>query len=417
MRQCVHCGLCLSSCPTYRELGTEMDSPRGRIYLVRALQEERLEPAADTGLDLDAMNHLDLCLGCRACETACPSGVEYGAVIEGARAAAYESQLKRRSRFSRFVQNTLLRRILPSRRWLAFSSAMLNFYHKSGMRPLIDGLLPASLKAQSAKAPVALGKPFHSTADEVYPAKGEKRGRVCFFTGCVMDILMGDIHRDTIKVLTAQGIEVVVPKAQACCGALQVHEGDREMAVELARHNLIVLAEEEFDAFVNNSAGCGAHIQDWAKLMSDDPEFAEIAKDISSRTMDVTRYLVDKGLLPFPNPIFGAAAYDAPCHLYHGQRETEAPLELLRAIRKLRVIELPGSDQCCGAAGSYTLVQPEMSERIFEGKLKAVREAEPNIIVTGNPGCIMQFQYGLAQAGLEIEVKHPMQLAADACEI
>ncbi|HCN08227.1 MAG TPA: 4Fe-4S ferredoxin [Lentisphaeria bacterium] len=419
IRQCVHCGLCLPSCPTYRELGTEMDSPRGRIYLVRALEENRIDPDEDAGPDLNAINHLDLCLGCRACETACPSGVDYGEVIEGARAAAYETRLKRCSFASRTLEKFLLRKVLPSRRLLGAFIGLLNFYNKSGLRELFDDLIPNSLKPLAAKAPELMGKPFHKNSEAIYEAKGERRGRVCFFSGCVMDGIMGDIHRDTIKVLVTQGIEVVVPKTQVCCGALHIHEGDRVTAIALAQKNLRVLdqVDGEFDAFVNNSAGCGAHMQKWGHLLADDEQFAEFAAEISAKTMDVTRYLVDKGLLPFPNPYFAAAAYDAPCHLYHAQKETKAPMQLLGKIKKFRLVELPNSDQCCGAAGSYTLTQPEMSERIFMGKLEALQESKADLVVTGNPGCILQFRQGLARAGLDIEVKHPMQIAAAAAEV
>ncbi len=419
MRQCVHCGLCLASCPTYRELGTEMDSPRGRIYLIRGMHENRLAPSDDFGPDVNAVHHLDLCLGCRACETACPSGVHYGDILEGTRAAIHANRLERRGPLARTVQNTLMHCILPSRTYLRLLAGLLRFYDGLGLRRLMESrpmqrLTPRFPRQVIPKTPVVQGRGFHLGSEEVYPAKGEKRGRVCFFTGCVMDAIMGDIHRDTVTVLTEQGIEVVVPADQTCCGALHVHEGDEQFAIELAKRNVAVLRRQAFDAFVNNSAGCGAHIRSWGRLLSADAEYAEAAAAISLKSIDVTRYLVDLGIRPFPAPVRGRLAYDAPCHLLHAQKEAEAPMELMRAIPELQVDELPDADYCCGAAGSYTLTQPEMSARIFAHKLNALERVRPDIVATGNPGCIIQFESGIRQAGLAIEVLHPMQIAARA---
>ena len=413
LRTCIHCGLCLSSCPTYRELGTEMDSPRGRLYLMRAMHEGRLEADSPDGLNSEAVRHLDLCLGCRACETVCPSGVKYGKVLEASRTEIARVRCEHGiepSGIAKFLMNT----VIPGRGWLNTGARVVRVSKALGLEALTVKIGPESLAALAAKSPDIQGSPFSSSAKRVYPAVGEMRGRIAFFTGCVMDALMGDIHRDTVRVLNQQGVEVLVVPKQTCCGALHIHAGEAETARDLARRNLQALGDVTYDAFINNSAGCGAHIRTWGHLLQDDPEWAETAADVSARTQDVSRYLVNLGLLPPPKPVKMRVAYDAPCHLHHAQRETSAPLEMLATVAELDVFELDGCDACCGAAGLYSVTQPEMAERVFEHKIRAITRQKPEAITTGNPGCIMQFQQGLRHAGLHIPVLHPMQLMARA---
>lgn len=413
VRTCIHCGLCLSSCPTYRELGTEMDSPRGRIYLIRAMHEERLVPDGLDGMNSEAVEHLDLCLGCRACESVCPSGVKYGRILENARTEiarvrrAHDVTL---SGLPKFMMQT----VIPSRRWLDNAASLVRLAKTCGLEALTARIGPEPYRSLAAKSPDLIGRPFTSSAQRLYPAEGERRGRVAFFTGCVMDALMGDIHRDTVRVLTAQGVEVLVAPSQTCCGALHIHAGDEDRAHQLARQNLDALQALQFDAFVNNSAGCGAQIRDWGHLLRHDPDYADLAAQIAAKTVDISRYLVNLGLRPPPHPVPLKVAYDAPCHLHHAQRETSAPLQMLRAVPDLDVVELDGSDACCGAAGLYTLTQPEMAARIFAPKVAALKRQKPDVLATGNPGCIMQFQQGIRHAGLDIAVMHPIQLLARA---
>ena len=416
LRHCIHCGLCLGACPSYRVLGTEGDSPRGRLYLLRALHEGRLPSDLAPGLNADVERHLDLCLGCRACESACPSGVRFGDVLESARATFRHA---RRTHLPTARASALdwFTRVIVSNRPLLAASALgcwvmhelhIPQWARSGKTPR---WLSPRLTDLVAKTPRPLGPPFHLRAQPVYPAFEEKRARVAFFTGCIMDAVMGDLHRQTIEVLQQQGVEVMVPRQQTCCGALHAHAGDEEHARLLARRNLDALRGETFDAFVNNSAGCGAQIREWGRLLADEPQYAAEAAALSAKTFDVTRFLVNLGLRPFPHRLYHTAAYDAPCHLLHVQREAEAPLLLLQQITGLRVNPLPDAEHCCGAAGFYTLSQPEMAAKVLAPKIAYLTKTHPDYLITGNPGCLLQFQHAIAQAGLEIKVVHPLYLA------
>jgi glycolate oxidase iron-sulfur subunit len=415
LRSCVHCGLCLHVCPTYRELGNENDSPRGRLHIMKALAEGRLAP------DSQATEHLALCLECRACETACPSGVQYGQILESAREALLKANPPGIA--ERLLRAFFLRQVVPRPEALGFLTKLLRFQQRSGLRDLVraSGILkifPKRIQELEAMQPELKEPAFLENAAEIFPAdapetpleKNEKypRKRVAFFTGCVMDAFMGDIHRATIKVLQAHGVEVLAVKGQVCCGALMVHSGEMDIARALAKQNLAIFHGLGVDAIVNNSAGCGAQLKEYHHLLPGNGEAARF----SSLVKDVSEVLSELQPVRPLRPLDKSLCYNAPCHLLHGQRVSRQPQAVLQRIPGLKWVPLPDADFCCGAAGIYNLTQPEMAGKILARKIEAIRGTGAEIVSTGNPGCLMQIKNGCAKAGLACEVVHPMTLLA-----
>ncbi len=387
LQECVHCGFCLPTCPTYAELGTEADSPRGRIHLLRALIEGRLEP------DDETLAPLDRCLNCRACETACPSGVRYGEIFEGAMASRPRGHARSPRNF--------LRRWLSSRSRLALALAPLRLAESLGLASFARSfaqtrLFPPFLGALVRTLPPRLPPAFLRSAPDRIPPQGEFRGRVALFVGCVMEQAMGETHAATVRVLTRNGFEVVLPKQQQCCGALHAHSGDVETAEKLLRVNAELFGGLELDAVVSNSAGCGAHLQ--SRLPSNPP------------VVDVAVWLARAGLVPPTTQIRRVAVYDEPCHLVHGQRVSDEPRTLLAQIPGLELRPLEEADWCCGAAGLYSATQPDLSRRILERKLAHVQRSGADLVITANPGCQLQIAAGARAAGYSVEVLHLMQL-------
>ncbi|MCZ7644781.1 MAG: heterodisulfide reductase-related iron-sulfur binding cluster [Planctomycetota bacterium] len=408
LRSCVHCGLCLGACPTYRENGNENDSPRGRLYLMKGLADGRLQPTGAVA------GHLDLCLDCRACETACPSGVHYGRILESTR----EELLRARppGGVGRFLRALFFKQLFPHHERLALLVKALGLLQRSGLRDFLrrSGAvehLPQRLRDLEAMQPDLAEPPFREHAPAVFPAfGGPPRLRVAFFSGCVMDLVMGGIHRATVKALQAHGCEVLSVPGQACCGALMFHAGEAEAGRSLARRNLQMFEGLGVDAIVNNSAGCGSTLKEYAELLPGDSR----AKEFSARVRDVSELLA--GLEPVAplRPVPLTACYDAPCHLLHGQKISAQPLAVLRRIPELKLVELPDADFCCGAAGIYNLTQPEMSWKILARKVEALKQTGAQTVLTGNPGCILQLRQGCREAGLACDVRHPMELLARA---
>ena len=366
LRSCVHCGLCLGACPTYREVGNENDSPRGRLYIMKALSEGRLEPVPEV------TRHLDLCLDCRACETACPSGVQYGQILEGTREALTRAQPP--GFFARVLRSFFFKRIFPYPAILSIITRGLRFQQRSGLRAAatklgLMKLLPKRLRELEAMQPEIKEVAFLENAPDIFPAEGgAPKLRVAFFSGCVMDQFMGDIHRATIKVLQAHGVEVLTVHGQQCCGALMVHAGEGDLARKLARQNLQMFRGLGVDAIVNNSAGCGAQLKDYHHLLPDDPEalaFSKLQKDVSEILAPLTP------LRPL-KPLDKSLCYDAPCHLLHAQKIGVQPIAVLQRIPGVHWINLPDADFCCGAAGIYNLTQPEMAAKILARKIEAI---------------------------------------------
>ena len=404
---CVHCGLCLASCPTYVELGTEMDSPRGRIVMMRALQEGHAQ------LDAEIVHHLDLCLGCRACETACPSGVRYGELIEGAR--PFIEQHYRRpllERVKRWMMNKTFPNPLGARLFalslkVGAALGLARFAHSEVMPIKLRywlGLLPE--RGTVSSAPLL----------ERYPAIGEKRHTVAVLSGCVMSTVFGATNQSTVKVLRHNGCEVLVPKAQSCCGALLLHNGDKLNALSLARHTIDVFGKLELDALIINAAGCGAMMKEYGELFKDDPAYRDKAERLTEKMKDVAEFVGSIPLTPPTREVRAKVTYHDACHLAHGQGVREQPRALLRAIPGLTFANLPESDWCCGSAGTYNLTQPEMAARLLERKVGNIQATEADVVVTGNPGCLMQIRAGLQQHGLPIQAVHTIDLLAQAYE-
>ena len=404
MLRCTHCGMCLNQCPTYRVLGWEMDSPRGRIYLMRGVAEGRFE------IDSMFAEHMDVCLACRACQTACPASIDFGKMVEAARWQANQALPK--SRAERFVRWLVFKQIFPSNRRLRFVATLMKIYQRSGMQWLARRLrlIPRGLRESERLLPrmshrfTALGR--------TYPAQGTRRGRVALLAGCVMGTAYAAVNKATIRVLTHNGFEVVVPAHQICCGALAVHAGERAIARQMAQKNIDAFSTPgiAFDAIIVNAAGCGVAMKEYGDLLQADAEWRERAQAFADKVRDVSEFLAARGITPPTHAIHKRATYQDPCHLAHGQGIRAQPRELLRAIPGLRLVEMPDAERCCGSAGIYNITHPDISKQILDAKMESVRAAEPELIVTANAGCMLQLQLGAQRAGLDAEVVHVVEL-------
>src|SRR6266568_2595508 len=451
MRQCIHCGFCLPTCPTYAVLGVEMDSPRGRIYQMQAVAEGRME------ISPEFVEHMYCCLGCRACETACPSGVQFGKLIEAAREQIQLevaplpllSDIKRevteppgneelqvdhnadKRHVLESLTNRALRRfffdlMLPSRTLTSLVFAALKVYQRSGLQTLIHrtGLLDivnalptplqGQLKTPEELMPYASGDLLPQLLPEVTPALTKKRYRVGFISGCIMDQIYRDINEATIRVLTANGCEVITPPRQQCCGALHVHAGEAKGGRQLARHNIDVFEPYNCDVIIINSAGCGSNLKEYGHLLRDDPAYASRAIAFSSKVKDISEFLVsidwnhDMGELPC------TVAYHDACHLVHGQKIKQQPRQLLQAIPGITLVNLKEADWCCGSAGIYNITNQEMATTLLQRKMDNIAATAAGVSATGNPGCMMQISLGARERGMQLDVVHPIQLIDEA---
>jgi glycolate oxidase iron-sulfur subunit len=405
LQRCVHCGFCLPTCPTYAVLGVEMDSPRGRIRLMETVWQGRVDVTSDP-----FEKHMYGCLDCRACETACPSGVEFGKLMEGARSQIEAA--RPRSLAERLVRRVAFRLLLPR------PAVLGPFVHFSVLSKRLG--TAAVLRAIGTR--VALARRLATLLDLVpdrassralpatYPARGAQRGRVALFTGCVMRAAFADTNAATARVLSRNGFEVIVPEVQNCCGALHAHAGERTDARVLARRNIASLDKLDVDAFIVNAAGCGAALKEYGWLLKDDAAWAERAERFASRVKDASEFLGDAGLTASPGPVRVRVAYDDPCHLLHGQRIREQPRALLAAIPELKMMPLTEADWCCGSAGTYNVTQPELSAKLLERKINHITSSGAELLVTANPGCQMQIAAGLRAARAPITVVHLMDL-------
>ena len=378
---CIHCGLCLSSCPTYLETGNENDSPRGRIYLMRAMQDGRL-PVGDT-----VVRHIDLCLGCRACEAACPSGVQYGELLESTR-EHLETHYER-SAFQKFLRRVAIEKVFP------FPERMELALRPVGAMKKLSRLLPKFAREALSLIPENISsKPVPPFS----PATGTKRGTVGLVRGCVMSVMFADTNAATVGLLNRAGYDVVTPDTQVCCGALYAHGGNLQRARECARAN--VRAFERVEAIVINAAGCGSTLKEYGHLLGEPS-----GKAFSAKVKDITEILSPQEFAS-AKPEHRKVTYHDACHLAHAQRITLQPRDLLRAVAGKNFIELPESDVCCGSAGSYNLTEPEMAERLQRRKTENVLKTGADLVVTTNPGCMLQMQAGLKKAGSNIQVMH-----------
>lgn len=406
LKACIHCGMCLSACPTYRVTGSEAESPRGRLYLMKKLLEGELEDAA-------VAPHLDQCLACHGCETVCPSGVRYGQVLMATR----EDLAARRPAWRRALKRFAFRRILPNRRLLQAGGWLLRLYQNTPLQGLVrrsglfrlfpglgyrESLLPRLPKRRALHPGLSFGNP----QDE----------HVALLLGCVMDVFYNPVHWATLEALVANGYYVSIPR-QTCCGALAHHAGEADITRQLARRNIRRLMRDNPRWIVVNSAGCGSTMQAYGQLLADDPVYGPKAMQFSSRVIDVMALLSRRPLAPFRREVPRHVTYHAACHLYHVQKVTTEPVGLLSQVPGLTLVPLTDFEACCGSAGIYNVEHPELSMEVLARKMTHVQAAAGQgaaTLVTGNPGCLLQLEKGVAQAGLDMRVCHPVEILAEA---
>jgi glycolate dehydrogenase iron-sulfur subunit len=405
---CVHCGLCLNQCPTYRVLGLEMDSPRGRIYQVLQVDSGRLQ------IGDSFVNHIDRCLGCRACETACPSGVQYGRIVERARTEIEKSY--HRPLLARWTRAYFYKRVLTNFDVLARWAKLLRWYQRSGVQDFLrkSALFKLlGMEKLDALSPMVEDKFFFTEFGDEFPAEGEPRARVSFLAGCIANVAFAELNRATIRVLQKNGVTVLVPAGQGCCGALHAHAGYREEARTLARRNIDAMLHPALDAIVTNAAGCGATLKEYDDLLASDPAYAAKSKLFTEKTKDVTEFLADLGLRPPREKISARVTYQDPCHLAHGQKIRSAPRQLLKSVG-LELVEMPHADFCCGSAGTYNVLQNDLSMQILESKMDDVASTWADIVATANVGCMLQLRAGVQSRRLDMQVKHVIELLDQA---
>jgi glycolate oxidase iron-sulfur subunit len=403
---CIKCGFCLPQCPTYRETGYESASPRGRIHLMKLVAKGRLQPA-------DVAAQLDLCLGCRACETACPAGVKFGRLLEAGREQTRRQQAL--TRWQQRQQRLLYGGLLPHLKRLDLLVDLLWLYQASGLRWLVrQGHLLHLLSERVAELELVLPDlpppMVRQRLREYTPAVGTGQRQVGFLAGCVMRSVFARANAATVRVLAQNGCRVIMPREVGCCGALHAHHGDLAAARLMAQHNIRVFEDHDLDAVVVNSAGCGAMLKEYGQLLEHDARHAERAVAFSRKVQDVSEFLAGMPLHPHMAEVPLRVAYDDPCHLLHGQGISHEPRRLLQQIPGLELVPFKEADWCCGSAGTYNLAQPEMSRRLLDRKMRHIGAVDPDVIASGNPGCLLQLGWGVKRAGLRAEVLHPMEL-------
>jgi glycolate oxidase iron-sulfur subunit len=405
LKECVHCGLCLDYCPTYRVIGHEADSPRGRIYQVRQVYEGKISAE-----DPDFRAHIYACLDCRACQTACPSGVQYGAIIEAARAVAEPVNPSEKT-----VGRAILGRVFTRPRLLDAAGVGLRLYQRSGLQKVLRrshvlNLLPKRLQEMESMLAPAQGGIRRWSAPHVTPARGAVRYRVGFIEGCIMPQLFGETNAATVRVLAANGCVVYSPPTQGCCGALQMHTGDRPTAQDLARRNVEAFDGLGLDAIIINAAGCGSTLKEYGHLLADDPAYADRAEAFARKVKDVSEFLASIELVKPTRPVPMRVTYQDACHLVHGQGIRNQPRQILRRIPGLELVEMRDSDVCCGSAGIYNLTHPDISVELLEQKMDHLLATGATAVVAANPGCTMQLAYGAKRRGVSLQLFHVVDL-------
>ena len=385
-------------------LGLEADSPRGRIYQILQVAEGRM-PIQDS-----FVKHIDQCLGCVGCQTACPSGVQYGHIVERARAEIHANYKRPwlETKIRDYFYGTLLRRHDVLMRW----AKLIRFYQKSGLQTLVraSGILKlVGMAKLEALAPKIDDDFSFDEFGMAFPAEGEHRGHVAMLAGCIASVSFADLNRATVRVLAKNGVSVVLPKDQRCCGALHAHAGRLEEARSLAKKNIDACLDESIEAIVTNAAGCGGTLKEYHDLLKDDPEYAEKARQFTAKVRDINEYLAELGVRPPVKPLNMKVTYQDPCHLAHAQKIKSAPRQLLKAIGA-ELVEMPNSDVCCGSAGVYNVVQNALSMKLLKAKMDDVSSVESDIIATANVGCMLQLRAGVAERGMKQRVVHVVEL-------
>ena len=403
---CVHCGFCLPTCPTYLLWGEEMDSPRGRIVLMKSASEHEI------GLSDTTVRHFDQCLGCMACVTACPSGVRYDRLIEATRAQVERRYV--RSRRERLMRS-LLFTLFPHPRRLRALAPAIWMYQKTGIARLMRASwvrrgMPAQVAALLDIAPPVSARAITTRYPTTAPAKGERRVRVGLLLGCVQRVFFHGVNDATIRVLTAEGCEVVMPRGQGCCGALSVHSGREEEGLAYARRVIDAFERADVDVIITNAAGCGSVMKEYGELLRDDPIYAERAQAFSAKVRDALEFVASLEPRAERHPLRTRVAYHDACHLSHAQGIRKQPRDLLRSIPGVELVELVESEVCCGSAGVYNILEPVPARALGDRKARHVAQAHPDILAAANPGCLLQIQSALERAGEHVASAHPIEV-------
>jgi len=403
---CVHCGFCLPACPTYNSWGEEMDSPRGRIYLMKTVEDRKSDYNATV------VKHIDQCLGCMGCVTACPSGVKYDALIEETRAEVERHHP--RGLFDRLFRGMIFA-LFPHPARLKIALVFQLVYVKLGIRWLVHALgipklLPARLRNLEGLMPNVTARHLTASLPAFTPATGARRARVALLPGCVQKVYFPEVNEATIRVLAAEGCDVTVPADLGCCGALSVHSGREDEAKAFAKAAIANLEQQQVDHIVVNAAGCGSSMKEWGRLLKDDAAWATRAANMAAKVRDVSEILAAMGPVATRHPIPIKIAYHDACHLAHAQKIRAQPRALLLGIPSLQLFEIPEGDQCCGSAGVYNLLQPVSAREIGQRKVQNVLSVAPEMLVSANPGCTLQIQMLLREQGKSLRMAHPIEV-------
>ncbi|MBV8094705.1 MAG: 4Fe-4S dicluster domain-containing protein [Acetobacteraceae bacterium] len=411
LQKCIHCGMCLPTCPTYDETKLERNSPRGRIALMRRIADGQLEVTQAFGQELY------FCLGCLTCETVCPAGVRYGEMFEHGRADIEQAGVMRSPQRD-LVRALTLRWLFTNPQALRALGRVVWFYQASGLESLVRRLkltavLPPRLRALEPLTP-RVQRQFSDALIRSVETPAHRKHRVGLLTGCVQDLAFSHVNRDTADALLANGCEVVTPRAQSCCGSIHAHNGELELARQMARRTLDAFDLDRFDAIITNAAGCGTHLKNYGHLLHDDPLYAKRAAQWSAKLRDIHQWLVEIGIRIPAAPVPQTVTYHEACHLCHGQKITRQPRQVLSAIPGLTLVELPESTWCCGSAGIYNITQPEMSQKLLGRKISNIEKTGAAVVASANPGCSAQLQAGVREANKAWRIVHPISLLAEA---
>ncbi|MBZ0200050.1 MAG: (Fe-S)-binding protein [Ignavibacteriaceae bacterium] len=404
LAQCIHCGLCLATCPTYELTKLEISSPRGRIRLIKAVARGEME------LSQKFADEMNFCLDCQACETACPAGVKYGSMVEAARVEVDNSEFI--SPLTKVVKKIALKYIVGSKRNLKIFARLLYFYQNFGLQKIVHftGLIKLFGKnmGEIDKLAPRVSKKFSDTfIPEIFNPNGEVKYKTAMLTGCLMNVMFADVNKDTHELLQKIGCQIYTPKDQVCCGSMQAHNGDFETAHNLAKQLIKVFSREEYDYLISNSAGCGAFMKEYGSIFKDDPEYSERAKSLSSKVKDITEFLSEENPEIVYKTLEQTATYHDACHLAHTQKIVSQPRTVLSRIPGLNMVPLEESTWCCGSAGTYNIIQHETSMKILDRKMENIKNTGAGIVITGNPGCMRQIEYGAKRFKVAAKVLHP----------